>query len=280
MRKFVFGGSFLNSTGYIVDDFNPAASYSLRKVKTTATLSIKVRRSSDNTELDIGFVGDDLDTSALLTFVGAGDGFISRIYNQGGVGNPFGNIPYLDAILSIATTQPKIVASGVLITQNGKPSCLFDGAGDRITFGLYDGTLPTLWDIYTTMRVDTGQQFVVYVNSNNTNTGPGGSFYSVGVDGSALTNIYTSTAPLATYVNGANTTMVTRNDVYDFLATNNLLLFQYSQMNLTGFGFNGYGNPTWDFIGYWSESIFFENNDTSSERTAIETNINAYYGIY
>ena len=48
------------------------AAYSLRKLLTAYTGSaIRVRRSSDNTESDIGFDGSgNLDTSALLTFVG------------------------------------------------------------------------------------------------------------------------------------------------------------------------------------------------------------------
>ena len=40
--------------------------------------AVRVRRSSDNSETDIGFtVNGNLDTAALLTFVGAGNGFVT-----------------------------------------------------------------------------------------------------------------------------------------------------------------------------------------------------------
>jgi len=51
--------------------FGTGYAYSLRKMTSKATNAIKVRRSSDNTELDIGFSGNDLDTTSLLSFVGS-----------------------------------------------------------------------------------------------------------------------------------------------------------------------------------------------------------------
>ena len=39
---------------------------------------LRVRRSTDNAEIDIAFtVNGNLDTAALLTFVGAGNGFVT-----------------------------------------------------------------------------------------------------------------------------------------------------------------------------------------------------------
>ncbi len=50
---------------------NAAVAYSLRKLRTAYTGSaIRVRRSSDNAEQDIAFVGNDLDTQTMLDFVG------------------------------------------------------------------------------------------------------------------------------------------------------------------------------------------------------------------
>lgn len=91
--------------------------FSLRKVVSAYSGSaIKVRRS-DNSEQDIGFDSNgDLDTSALTTFVGSGDGFVSKWYNQLGSN---------DASQTIASRQPKIVNSGAVETVGGKPSILF-----------------------------------------------------------------------------------------------------------------------------------------------------------
>jgi len=93
--------------------------YSLRRIKTGATASIRVRRSSDNQETDIGFDGGgNLDTSTLLTFVGTGNGYVKTWYDQSGLGR--------HANQTTAARQPWIVNSGTLYTDNeGKPRIWF-----------------------------------------------------------------------------------------------------------------------------------------------------------
>jgi hypothetical protein len=78
---------------------------------------IKVRRSSDNTELVIGSLNGELDTVSLLNFVGVGNGFVSIWYDQSGTGNN-----YTQATLA---SQPLIVTNGELETYNGKPCLKF-----------------------------------------------------------------------------------------------------------------------------------------------------------
>jgi hypothetical protein len=86
---------------------NAVAAYSLQKIKSTSTKCIRVRRSSDNAELDIGFTGNTLDTSSLLTFVGSGNGYVVKWYDQSGNSN--------DVIQTAAANQPLIVSNGTLI---------------------------------------------------------------------------------------------------------------------------------------------------------------------
>jgi len=53
----------------ILDTTNAAAAYGLRKLRTAHSGSaIRVRRSADNSESDIGFSGNDLDSTALTNF--------------------------------------------------------------------------------------------------------------------------------------------------------------------------------------------------------------------
>ena len=71
----------------ILDEFTgAAAAYSVRRLSSTYTGdAMKVRRSSDDTIQDIGFNSSgNLDTSALLSFVGGGDGHVVRWYSQSG----------------------------------------------------------------------------------------------------------------------------------------------------------------------------------------------------
>jgi hypothetical protein len=84
---------------------------------------IRVRRSSDNAEQDINFVNDLLDTASLLSFVGAGNGFVTTFYTQVGTKN---------VTNAVATQQPQIVSSGALITRNGFVSIKYDGTNDNL----------------------------------------------------------------------------------------------------------------------------------------------------
>jgi hypothetical protein len=99
-----------------------AAAYSLRKLRAAYTgNAIRVRRSSDNAELDIGFTAiGDLDTTTLLAFVGSGSGFVTTWYDQSGNGR--------NATQATAGSQPRIVNAGVLDIANGRPGIRFNGS--------------------------------------------------------------------------------------------------------------------------------------------------------
>jgi hypothetical protein len=90
-----------------------AAAYSLRQVRLAATLACQVRRSSDNAAANFGFTASgDLDTAALLAFVGTGNGFVTTWYDQSGNGR--------NATQTDPTRQPQIVSNGAIETQNGR----------------------------------------------------------------------------------------------------------------------------------------------------------------
>ena len=62
-----FGGG--PAVSYLLDTYGGAsAAYSVFKLSSTATNSLRARRQHDSAELDIGFVGDTLDTAALEAF--------------------------------------------------------------------------------------------------------------------------------------------------------------------------------------------------------------------
>jgi hypothetical protein len=87
-----------------------------RRLLTSYTGSlIRVRRSSDSTEQDIGYVANGgLDTASLLTFVGGGNGFITKVYDQSGLGR--------NLLQATASAQQSIVSAGVVITLGGLPT--------------------------------------------------------------------------------------------------------------------------------------------------------------
>jgi len=108
-------GSFVG----LLDTYpDAAAAYSLRKLRTNYSGSaIRVRRA-DNTEQDIGFVNNELDTTSLLSFVGSGDGFVAILYDQ--------SLNAKNQVQTTAIYQPKIVSSGVIELLNSLPSMLGD----------------------------------------------------------------------------------------------------------------------------------------------------------
>jgi hypothetical protein len=110
----IFIDSYKFGYKFAVDEY---LTFSLRKISSSYNgYCIKVRRSSDNTLLDIGFNGEDLDTSSLLSFVGGGNGFVHTWYDpQNGY----------HATQSYPAYQPQIVNGGVLNTKGGKAACLW-----------------------------------------------------------------------------------------------------------------------------------------------------------
>ena len=79
--------------------------FSTAKLSSDDTLAVRVRRSSDNAEKDIGFIGKTLDVQDLLNFVGSGNGYIVSTYSQGTVSSSQG----------LADSQPLIVENGVYL---------------------------------------------------------------------------------------------------------------------------------------------------------------------
>ena len=113
----------LNSKKYALDliSVRAAAAYGLRRLYASWTgAAVVVQRSSDDAQADIGFTANgDLDTVALLAFVGSGNGFVS-LYDQSGNGR--------HATQTTPGSQPRIVSNGVIETQNGRPALFFDGS--------------------------------------------------------------------------------------------------------------------------------------------------------
>jgi hypothetical protein len=94
--------------------------YGLRRLSRFWTgAAIRVMRTSDDAELDIGFIGEDLDVVTLLAFVGLANGEIVIWYDQSGNGRH---------AVSTAGRRPRIVNAGVLDIANGKPAVRFNGS--------------------------------------------------------------------------------------------------------------------------------------------------------
>jgi len=136
--------TYLNNNGYwtswgnpytpILDTYSGAtAAYSLRKLSSTYTGSaIRVQRSSDSTQQDIGFVDNELDVASLNSFVGAGTGTVVTWYDQSG--NNY------DCIKNGSVGTPDIIVAGTTQTLNNKTALYFNGSKTLVS-----GTLTNLF---------------------------------------------------------------------------------------------------------------------------------------
>lgn len=157
---------------------------------------IRVRRSSDNTEDDIGCdVAGDLDTAALLTFSGGGNAFIVTLYDQ--------SVAALNLEQATTGKQPKIVNSGsVLEISSGVPGMQFDGSDDSLgsaSSGLGD------WRTLHIVAYNANAAFAGYEGLVGDDTQGGGSHTLIGNSGG--TTFYaidpTAVPSSAYYLNGS-----------------------------------------------------------------------------
>lgn len=128
----IFAGSIGGSSGppLILDETPSAAAFSTRRLRSAYTGPlIRVRRTSDDAELDIGYGGDNwLNEAALVAHVGASNGVISAWYDQSGNAR--------HALQTVLVSQPTIATAGVVETNaSGRPEVVFvaESAGVVLT---------------------------------------------------------------------------------------------------------------------------------------------------
>jgi len=268
INPYLFGAV---ASSLLLDTYSgAAAAYSLRLLRTAYTgNAIRVRRSSDNAEQNIGFVSDVLDTASLLTFCGVGNGFVTTWYDQSGNAN--------NAVQTTAFNQPQIVSSGAMITTNGKNSMLFNST----KLMLLTSTITIGASSYTSFvgkRAASGDKLIglsryatngysLYLWSDN-------KYYFLGKTNNYLASSATDTTTaqlLLTGQNSAGTMSMFKNGGAITSSTAGLV---YSTLVDAIAGASGtLANCN------LQETILYDSNQ-STNRTGIETNINTFYTIY
>jgi hypothetical protein len=273
----------------LLDDYSGAShAYSVARLLRTAYGGncIRVRRSSDNTEQNIGFSSGLLDTASLLSFCGAGSGYVKTLYDQSGNGYDFEQTTMAD--------QPRIVNSGVVDTLNGYPSMYFDsgrtmhlerqddemptGAGTYLAFSKSLDTSVTATDYRTLMSYGGGASsnavYLLYGSDGAVTNGMAISQYGqeIGI------NSFLNTSNILYLVKPASTgtwyldmnTSTTSGSM-----TTNTLVGSGSKVML------GYFNITsiYGLYGYISEFVTYA-SDKSADKTAMKANLNSLYAAF
>lgn len=263
-----------------------AAAYSLRKLRTAYTgNAITVRRSSDNTSQQIGFdANGNLDTATLLSFVGAGNGFVSTWFDQSGNGR--------NATQATAANQPQIISGGVLYMLNDKPIVRNPTANSSKTLSTPLSTLQTRpISIVTAAKIyalpTNIYNNVTYLIGGTGSVG-GGSRYELNASnngfsanrrtGYSVLNGTFNTNPFIMQGHFASSTITNRRngvDVTGYVEDTNQLT---TGTNFVLLGGSPFENSIQSNIGMFE--VIFYLSDKTSDRIGIESNINSFYSIY
>jgi hypothetical protein len=282
----VRSGVLVPTTTPLLDSYsNSTAAYSLRKLKSSYTGSaIRVRRSSDNAEQNIGFDSNgNLNTTALLSFVGSGNGFVTIWYDQSGNG--------FNMTQTTPANQPQIVSSGSVILQGSKPSIQWDGINDNLSCTLtgksvsgQNMALITVSAPARSFAIDHGK----YANVLFPESGGWGQVYqTISSDGKVSYRFGTALSGNTPTVQSLQFTNVVVG-TYKRGSVEVARINGFDRISFTDKGANvantqnvinvGLGEFTSYYLGKQCEIIFYL-SDVLDNRFAIERNINSYYSI-
>jgi hypothetical protein len=252
----------------ILDTYTGAdGAYSLnRQLKSSYTGPLfKVRRSSDDTELDIGFnaLSGQVDTAALLDFTGPFHAYVTVLYDQSGFNN------YLDQ--PIANSQPLICSNGGLLLENGK-LCM------QHRLGTTPMVLAGAW---------TAVNFSTFLVSTRAATGTEGMHLASSGGSSFSTWHYSDNKIYTRSTTNYIVSNSTYTDAYQNLLTsvhNNTTQNQYVNSTLAASTLFAVGT-TGDFeridsaVGARFQELIIFLSDQTAARAAIDSNIIEYYSI-
>ena len=289
----IIGSGISQFTSGLLDTYTGAdAAYSLRRLSIAYTGdAIRVRRSSDNQEENIGFSGGNLDTSALISFCGSGNGFVKTWYDQSG--NAY------DATQTTAASQPQIVSSGSLILTNGKPSVRFSKSAYQVLSNASFTTSANMTFLWTG-AIDLPVTFWSYVFGTGTNSTTTGYAYNPSAYGTDqdytpgdmfhIGNGYVISQYPRYTSNGSIYTNAVQAITLGILSTTKSVVYKNDNTVSQKFAYTGsvgtnvglnVGNVqiSQGLAGTIQDLIFWPVNQDSN-KSGISTNTNSYYGTY
>jgi hypothetical protein len=211
---------------------------------------MKVRRSSDNTTQDIGFVDGVLDTASLLTFVGGNNGFVDTWYDQCGSRN---------ATQSNPANQFQIVNAGTVNTLNEKPS-VKTAAGCSMTFTTVAGK-----SIFAVTKINSNPSYAALLKGSDYTASP-----VVKLNNWRVYTEANNFPDSQYYVNGFN------NNPYNNAIRQNIVsMFRVN----TSSSINQISDSTYAWIGEIQAILIFE-TDESLNRISIEESLANKFGMY
>jgi hypothetical protein len=243
-----------------------AAAYSLRRVSSSYSgFAIEVRSGSVSQSIGFDAFGN-LNTGSLLTFAGSGDAFVKTWYDQSGNNR--------HATQLVDASQPQIVSSGVIVTQNGRPA--IDHTSTTTLELLSDLNLGKVHSLFGAVKFDAYNKELFGKNN-----------FTYGIYQDATSNYYAAGGGFGSSngVFGLNFSLLS-------IQRDNTTVNQYKNSSILGStitlggnndfllrSLSGEQNTTYNLDGKLSEALIYSGSITAS-RGLIEDNINGYYNIF
>ncbi|WP_052257089.1 arabinofuranosidase catalytic domain-containing protein [Flavobacterium sp. AED] len=239
---------------------NSKLAVGLRRLSSSYTGSaIRLRRDSDDTEADFGFINNELDIAAIAIWLGSANGYCVILYDQSGNGN--------NMTPSDSSTQPLFVPNGL----NDKPILRFNtnqNLGNSVDFP------PPFTVIYGAKQTGPSRNRVMTSMYNNWLLGWWGGFKSKAHYDSWITNDFDEVADSNAYVYSGTGDGI-NSEIYE------------NGVSKTIFPSGGVSGPNGITINYnessesdVTEIYAFNTVLSSTDREAIEHSTASYYGIY
>ena len=282
----------------LLDSFpNAAAAYSLRKLKSSYTgAAIRVRKdTTGQPEQDINFTeSGDLDTASLKSFLNATSGFVTTWYDQSGNDR--------NATQTIQANQPRIALTGVIDRRSGDIALVYDGSNDFLENNTSGFSVNNISHYAVSSRGNNANDLrVVYSTGILDFQSTGfGFFYSLtsAPDNITQNRLYQQirNTAISLQIIGDYTNTLNSNNLVFGIGTSSIDYIYYNggdektvshtRSNVTstarivlGSRRTNIGGYSFYLNGTISEIVFW-NADQTSNKTAIQNNINNYWSIY
>lgn len=268
----LYSGAYQVEDAPLLDAYGGAhAAYSLRKLNSDYTgAAIRLRRTSDSEEQDIGFDADgNLDIAACEAFFTGSNLTVKTWYDQSGNGN--------DMTQSTAAAQPLLYNIDGLLKIDGRPGLRFI-AGDAFDFdktGLDRGNLSSFAVLKFTNL--TGTQRVIQLSTGTSERwyGPvlsSSQFVYAHGDGNIGSNAADLLNNLHTVIAGA-----TQGDAEAFLNGTSIGTKALTTGALAGT--SKIGGTGVDYFNGFIQEVVVYSSDQSERREGIERNISNHYDL-
>jgi len=262
-------GAYQVEDAPLLDAYGGAhAAYSLRKLNSDYTgAAIRVRRSNDSEELDIGFDSDgNLDIAACDAFFNGSNLTVKKWYDQSGNGN--------DVTQSTNSAQPLLYNTSGLIPLDGRPALRFVG-NDALPFDS------------TGLDIGNMSSFAVFKLSNTTGiqraiqlSGSPNRWYAPVIAGGNFQYSYAAAniTPAANTNNNLHTLIAgaTQGDAEAFLNGTSAGTTTLSSGISASGTIGGSGS---DYLNGFIQEVVVYSSDQSERRLGIERNITNHYDL-